>query len=90
MLIYETYSMYYLTGVILIGTLYVFYGYLSNMGNAFNTFAYLYGDIVRVNARIRGAKPLDEEYGKLEKKPDERLPKRWKEMRSGTPPSSTT
>jgi ATP-binding cassette, subfamily B, bacterial len=79
-LIYRIYTSYYLTGIILIGTLYMFYGYLSNMGTAFYTFAYLYGDIVRANAKVEGAYPLDQEYKKLVKKTSSRLPSKWHEI----------
>ncbi len=80
-LIYKAYTQFSLTGTILIGTLYMVYGYLNNVGQTFYKFAYLYGNIIRANARIIGASPLDEEYKKLEYPEVGRLPKGWKEIK---------
>jgi ABC-type multidrug transport system fused ATPase/permease subunit len=80
-LIYKAYTQFNLTGTILIGTLYMVYGYLNNVGQTFYKFAYLYGSIIRANARIVGANPLDEEYKKLEYPEAGRLPKGWKEIK---------
>ncbi|VVB78567.1 Trehalose/maltose import ATP-binding protein MalK [uncultured archaeon] len=79
-LIYRSYTEFTLTGAILIGTLYMLYGYLDNVGNTFFRFASLYGDIIRSNARIVGAYPLDEEYEKLGETRTSNLPKNWKEV----------
>lgn len=79
-LIYRAYSEYTITGAILIGTLYMLYGYLNNVGQTFYKFADLYGNIIRINARIVGAYPLDEEYRKLGEIETSRLPKNWKEI----------
>ena len=80
-LIYKAYTEFNITGTILIGTLYMVYGYLNNVGQTFYKFAWLYGDIIRANARIMGADPLDEEYRKLEYPEVGRLPKGWKEIK---------
>ena len=80
-LIYKTYTEFNTTGIILIGTLYMVYGYLSNVGETLYKFAYLYGNIVRSNARIVGANPLDEEYKKLESFEEGRIPRGWKEIK---------
>ena len=80
-LIYKSYTEFNLTGTILIGTLYMVYGYLNNVGQTFYKFAWLYGDVVRANARIIGANPLDEEYNKLEFPESGRLPRGWKEIK---------
>lgn len=79
-LIYRAYTEFNFTGTILIGTLYMIYGYLDNVGETFYKFADLYGAIVRVNARIVGAAPIEEEYAKLEYPKAGRLPKYWKEL----------
>ena len=79
-LIYRSYTEFTLTGAILIGTLYMLYGYLENVGNTFFRFASLYGDIIRSNARIIGAYPLDEEYAKLGETENSKLPKNWNEL----------
>ena len=79
-LIYRALTEFDLTGTILIGTLYMLYGYLTNVGDTFYRFAELYGSIIRANARIVGAYPLDEEYNKLEYPEVGKLPKNWKEI----------
>lgn len=80
-LIFKAYTQFNITGTILIGTLYMVYGYLNNVGQTFYKFAWLYGDIIKANARIMGADPLDEEYKKLEYPEIGRLPKNWKEIK---------
>ncbi len=80
MLIYSAYSEFGATGTILIGTLYMVYGYLRNVGDTFYRFAELYGTIIRTNARLVGANTLDEEYKKLEYPEPKNLPKTWKEI----------
>jgi ABC-type multidrug transport system fused ATPase/permease subunit len=79
-LIFKAYTDFNLTGTILIGTLYMVYGYLNNVGQTFYRFADIYGSIIRQNARIVGANPLDEEYKKLEYPEEGRLPKNWKNI----------
>lgn len=79
-LIYKAYTDFTFTGVILIGTLYMLYGYLSNVGETFYRFADLYGNIIRSNARIAGAYPLDEEFAKLNSPEEGKLPKNWHEL----------
>jgi ATP-binding cassette subfamily B protein len=79
-LIYQAYTEYHITGTILIGTLYMLYGYLNNVGDTFYRFASLYGDIIRSNARILGAAPLEEEYTKIGEPETGVLPKGWHEI----------
>lgn len=79
-LIYRAYNEFTITGTILIGTLYMLYGYLNNVGDTFYRFAEIYGNIIRSNARIVGAYPLDEEYNKLEYPEASRIPKNWHEL----------
>ena len=80
-LIYKAYIEFNITGTILIGTLYMVYGYLNNVGETFYRFAEIYGNIVYSNSRIVGAESLDEEYRKLEYPEEGRLPKTWKEIK---------
>ena len=79
-LIYRAYSEFGATGIILIGTLYMIYGYLNNVGETFYRFAELYGNIIRANARLVGVNSLDDEYKKLEYPEPKNLPKYWKEI----------
>jgi len=77
---YKAYTDYYATGVILIGTLYMLYGYLRNVGNTFYEFASLYGELVRYDARIQGAYSIDKAFDKVKNKIGGRLPLNWKEI----------
>lgn len=77
-LVYHATTEFRLTGTILIGTLYMLYSYLENVGQAFYKFAWLYGDVVSANARIIGAEPIEEEYAKVEAKKHGRLDENWK------------
>lgn len=77
---YRAYADYYSTGIILVGTLYMLYGYLNRVGQTFYQLAYLYSRMVRYNARIEGAYPIDEEFEKIEEKIRDNLPNDWKEV----------
>ncbi len=77
---YRAYVEFTATGIILIGTLYMLYGYLTNVGDTFYTFAWLYGDIVRNNASIVSASPIDETYEVIEPDKYGKLPDNWKEI----------
>ncbi len=79
-LIYRAITEYSATGTILIGTLYMMYGYLTNIGQTFYQFASLYGMLIRVNAKLIGMNPIDEEYKKLSYPEAGSLPRGWKEI----------
>ncbi len=76
-LIYRSSAELAATGTILIGTLYMLYGYLTQIGETFYKFADLYGTINRSNARIVGAYPLDRAYNQIKTQHVSRLPKDW-------------
>ena len=76
----RAYTDYTTSGIIMIGTLYILYGYLRQVGETFYRFAYLYGDIVRQSSKIVGAYPIDEEFARVEKESALKLPKNWKEI----------
>lgn len=79
-LIYKSSTEFILTGTILIGTLYMLYGYLSQVGDTFYKFAELYGNIIRSNARITGAYPIDKAYRCIKISKTYKLPKNWHEI----------
>jgi ABC-type multidrug transport system fused ATPase/permease subunit len=79
-LIYKSSTEFMLTGTILIGTLYMLYGYLTQVGDTFYRFAELYGNIIRSNAKIVGAYPLDKAYGNIKINESHKLPKNWHEI----------
>jgi len=79
-LIYRAYTDYHTTGIILIGTLYMLYGYLNRIGQTFFKFASLYGKVTRHNARIEGAYPIDEAFDEIKESISGSLPYNWKDV----------
>ena len=77
-LIYYAYTEFTLTGMILIGTLYMLYGYLNNVGETFYRFAELYGTYIRSNAQLMGVYSIDQEYKRVKEIEAGRLPENWK------------
>ncbi|MGD9275935.1 MAG: ABC transporter ATP-binding protein [Candidatus Pacearchaeota archaeon] len=79
-LIYKTYTDFHTTGVILIGTLYILYGYLNKVGESFFQFGRFYGRCTRLNARIEGAYSIDEEFEKLNFSKKNKIQNDWKNI----------
>jgi len=79
-LAFRAYTDYHATGIILIGTLYMLYGYLRAVGDTFYRFASLYGRIVKYGANLSNVNPIDEEYKKIEESISEQLPLGWREI----------
>jgi len=79
-LIYKSYTDYTTTGIILIGTLYIFFGYLQKVGNSFFDLGEFYSNVVRVDTRLEGASPIDEAFEEIREKVGGKLPKDWKEI----------
>lgn len=77
---YRAYSDYHTTGIILIGTLYILYGYLQRVGETFFRFASLYGEIINYDARIQGAYPIDNAFDEIKEKIKGNLPSNWKNI----------
>ena len=77
---WRAYSDYTTNGVIMIGTLYILYGYLDSVGRTFNRFASLYRRLVRHNSRIVNAYPIDEAFEEVREEHAEALPSNWKEI----------
>jgi ATP-binding cassette, subfamily B, bacterial len=79
-LIFRAYTDYIATGVILIGTLYMLYSYLRNVGQTFYNFASLYGRLIQFSAKLSNTEPIDEAYSKLADKVDGKLDKNWENI----------
>lgn len=79
-LIFSAYSSYKAEGVIVIGSLFILYKYLSNIGNTFNNFAWIYSEIVRENTAVVSAEIINKEYDKLSVKKLYYLPKKWNKI----------
>ena len=77
-LFWNAYSSYRAQGVIVIGTLFILYQYLNQIGQAFYSFAWKYSDTVSQNAAIVAAEKISEEYAKLHQENVSALPADWK------------
>lgn len=66
--------------VVLIGTVYLLYQYVSNVVNIFYNFAWMYGQIVERKTAIMNAESLAEEFVEDAKVPEMRLPEEWKKL----------
>ena len=79
-LIFRSYTDYNNTGIILIGTLYMLYGYLRNVGQTFYNFASLYGRLVNYSARLSNTEPIDNAYEDSSKEFGGKIDFDWKEI----------
>lgn len=77
---WRAYTDFNTNGIIMIGTLYILYGYLNRIGWTFYNFADLYGEIVKVNARIINAEPIDKAFNEVKQETKGKLPQNWKEI----------
>lgn len=80
-LIYQAWSDFDTTGVILIGTLYMLYSYLDRVGHSFFQLAQFYGSMTKKAADIESAQPIDEAFSKIQSQIKTRLPNQWKEIK---------
>ena len=76
----RAYNDYHANGIILIGTLYILYGYLNTIGTTFFNIANIYGRIVNYDAELRNAKEIDSAYENFEQQKGGKLPLDWKEI----------
>lgn len=67
-------------GIIVIGTLFALYGYLSNVGQTFYTFAFRYGDMVRENAAVEAASIIENDHTRIVEKDTVFLPSDWRKL----------
>jgi ABC-type multidrug transport system fused ATPase/permease subunit len=79
-LTFNAYQSYKVRGIILIGTLFILYGYLNSIGRTFYLFAWKYGEIIKQNAALVAAAPINEAYAKIKAKEKFYLPKKWKTL----------
>ncbi len=63
--------------VVLIGTVYALYGYITRITDLFFRFAYMYGDIVQQKAAVLNAEQIANEFSSLRKPKDIVLGSRW-------------
>jgi ABC-type multidrug transport system fused ATPase/permease subunit len=74
---FRAYNDYNISGTIMIGTLYILYEYLSKMGDTFFNLANTYNGMVRMNARVHNARPIDNAFEKLKVDVRSKLPEDW-------------
>ncbi len=79
-LIYQSYTDFHTTGVILIGTLFMLYSYLEKVGSAFFKLAQFYGLMTRRATDIESVRPIDDAFNKIKNKISKQLPKHWKQI----------
>src|SRR3989344_2926015 len=77
---FKAYTDYNASGIIKIGTLYILYGYLTQVGETFYRFAYLYGNIVQYSSQIENGRRIDEEFDKTKIEGITNLPHDWKNI----------
>jgi len=81
LLSYRAYTDYYTAGLIMVGTIYILYGYLTRMGETFYSLAHLYGEVVEMGAKVENAEPIDKEFSKLNIKRNQKIGPNWKNIR---------
>lgn len=68
------------TGVVLVGTVYILYGYVDRIRGTFFTFAHLYNDIIRWRAYVSNAEELSKDFKQNEEEIKNALPKEWQSL----------
>lgn len=74
------YSHYRTGAVIMIGTIYVLYGYVDRINGLFYRFAYQYGDIVRRATAVHNAETISREFKQPESETQISLGAHWREI----------
>ncbi len=67
-------------GTILVGTIYILYGYANQIRETFFRFAYLYNDIVRQRSSVANAEEISKDFKNIELTHTKLLPKDWKSL----------
>jgi ABC-type multidrug transport system fused ATPase/permease subunit len=68
------------SGVILVGTIYVLYGYANQVRDTFFRFANLYNDIIRYRASITNTEELSNDFRNTISRGSKSLPSGWKKL----------
>jgi len=67
-------------GAVLVGTIYILYGYANQIRDTFFKFAYLYNDVVRYRASVSNTEELSKNFREISLSSEKRLPKNWSEL----------
>ncbi len=70
----------YFESVMLVGSIYILYGYVQRVRDSFFRFAYLYGDVVQRRAAVMNAEEISKEFKNRLKYSQVNLKKPWKEL----------
>lgn len=68
-------------GVIVIGTLFVLYRYLSQIGSTFYTFAWKYSETVEQYEAVVAVEVIEEEHKKIKEAKEDDLPESWQSVK---------
>ena len=79
-LMLNAYSSYQTTGVIVAGTLFALYQYLSRAGDTFYEFAWRYGEIVRWATAVTSVLPINQAYEAIDRSGKGVLPESWQKL----------
>ncbi|MBX9765301.1 ABC transporter ATP-binding protein/permease [Patescibacteria group bacterium] len=64
-------------GAVMVGTIYILYGYVDRIRNVFFTFAHLYNDIIRWRAYVSNAEELSKDFRERQSQKENHLPPAW-------------
>ena len=80
-LIIYTYEQISATGTVLIGTLFMLYGYTDKISQTFFQFAWRYSNLMEQNAQVVSMEPIEKAYDQMPLFTQEtHLPKQWREI----------
>ena len=68
------------SGTVMVGTIYILYGYANQIREIFFKFAYLYNDIVRYRASVANTEDLSNDFRKLIGNKNKKLADNWKKI----------
>ncbi|MFA6252424.1 MAG: ABC transporter ATP-binding protein [Candidatus Paceibacterota bacterium] len=68
------------SGSILVGTIYILYGYTNQVRMVFFRFAYLYNDIVRYGSAVRNSEILAKDFDLIDEGKSQRLNHDWSKL----------
>lgn len=67
-------------GTILVGTIFILYGYANNIREVFFKFAFLYNDTVRYRASVSNSEELSKDFKPIQLLGKNHLPKTWEKL----------
>jgi ATP-binding cassette, subfamily B, bacterial len=68
-------------GTILVGTIYILYGYADQIRDTFFRFAYQYNNIVRYRASVANAEELSKDFRSVSLTEEKKIPSPWSQLK---------